>query len=61
MAESFVKTIKRDYVRLADRSNARTVMQQLDTWFEHYNTRHPHSALKYLSPRLFREKQALNN
>ncbi len=61
MAESFVKTIKRDYVHLALRPDAKTVMQQLPQWFEHYNTRHPHSALKYLSPRMFREKQALNN
>ncbi|WP_430438509.1 integrase core domain-containing protein, partial [Noviherbaspirillum suwonense] len=30
-------------------------------WFEHYNTKHPHSALKYLPPRRFREKQALIN
>lgn len=61
MAESFVKTIKRDYANLALRPDAKTVMQQLPTWFEHYNTKHPHSALKYMSPRMFREKQALNN
>lgn len=62
MSESLVKTIKRDYASLALRPDARTVMQQLGSWFEHYNTKHPHSALKYLSPRLFREqKQALTN
>jgi putative transposase len=61
MAESLVKTIKRDYARLALRPDARTVMQQLVDWFEHYNTKHPHSALKYLPPRIFREKQALIN
>ncbi|SNT39108.1 Integrase core domain-containing protein [Noviherbaspirillum humi] len=61
MAESLVKTIKRDYASLTERPNATTVMQQLGAWFEHYNTRHPHSALKYLSPRRFRERQALNN
>jgi putative transposase len=61
MAESFVKTIKRDYANLALRPDAKTVMQQLADWFEHYNTKHPHSALKYLSPRMFRERQALNN
>lgn len=43
MAESFVKTIKRDYVA-----------------FEHYNERHPHSALKYRSPREFRRHQDLS-
>lgn len=62
MSESLVKTIKRDYATLALRHDARTVMQQLEDWFEHYNTKHPHSALKYLPPRLFREKrQALAN
>jgi putative transposase len=61
MAESFVKTFKRDYAKLADRPNAKTVMRQLGDWFEHYNTKHPHSALKYLPPRAFREQQALIN
>jgi putative transposase len=56
MAESFVKTIKRDYAKLALRSDAKAVMQQLTDWFEHYNTKHPHSALKYLSPRMFKER-----
>jgi len=57
MAESFVKTLKRDYAAFADKPDAKTVMQQLDRWFEHYNNQHPHSALKYLSPRMFRKKQ----
>ena len=61
MAGSLVKTIKRDYARLAFPPNASTVMQQLADWFKHYNTKHPHSALKYLAPRMFREKQALIN
>lgn len=61
MAESFVKMIKRDYANLAHRPDAHTVLQQLGSWFEHYNAKHPHSALQYLSPRMFREKQALNN
>jgi putative transposase len=57
MAESFVKTLKRDYAALADKPDARTVMQKLDGWFGHYNTKHPHSALNYLSPSMFRQKQ----
>lgn len=57
MAESLVKTIKRDYANLALRPDARTVMQQLGSWFEHYNTKHPHSALNYLPPRRFRENR----
>jgi putative transposase len=60
MAESFVKTFKRDYASLAEKPDSETVMKMLPIWFEHYNTKHPHSALKYLSPRAFREKQALD-
>jgi putative transposase len=57
MAESFVKTIKRDYVAFGDLSDAETVMEQLPLWFEHYNEIHPHSALRYLSPRMFRREK----
>jgi putative transposase len=53
MAESFVKTFKRDYVRCNARPDARTVLGQLDSWFEDYNSSHPHRSLKLLSPREF--------
>jgi putative transposase len=56
MAEAFVKTIKRDYARVAVRSDAASVLRQLDFWFEHYNNIHPHKALGYRSPREFREQ-----
>ena len=61
MAESFVKTLKRDYAALADKPDSATVLQALPGWFERYNTEHPHSALKYMSPRMFREKRKLAN
>lgn len=51
MAESFVKTFKRDYVRMHDLSNAKCVMRQLPQWFEDYNEYHPHKGLKMMSPR----------
>jgi putative transposase len=54
MAEAFVKTFKRDYARLHPRPDAATVLGQLHSWFEHYNTIHPHKALGYRSPREFR-------
>jgi putative transposase len=57
MAESFVKTFKRDYVQRMDRSSAVAVLRQLEPAFEHYNDLHPHSALKMLSPRMFRRRQ----
>ena len=58
MAEAFVKTFKRDYVERMDRSDAVTVIRQLSAAFEHYNDVHPHSALKMLSPRMFRRRAA---
>jgi putative transposase len=60
MTESFVKTIKRDHVAFGDLSDAKTVMAPLPAWFAHYNTVHPHSALRYTSPRMFREHQLTN-
>jgi putative transposase len=56
MAEAFVKTIKRDYARVAARPDAASVLRQLNAWFDHYNTVHPHKALGYRSPREFRKQ-----
>jgi putative transposase len=61
MAEAFVKTFKRDYVGRMDRSDALTVMRQLPAAFQHYNKIHPHSALRMLSPRMFRQSQVLTS
>jgi len=58
MAESFVKTFKRDYAARMDRTDATTVMRQLHAAFEHYNEVHPHRALRMLSPRMFRRRVA---
>jgi putative transposase len=55
MAESFVKTLKRDYAKLANRPDSKAVMAQLKDWFDDYNSHHPHSELVYLPPTLFRE------
>lgn len=54
MAESLVKTIKRDYVSQMPKPDAATALRNLGIAFEHYNEHHPHSALKYRSPREFR-------
>ena len=53
MAESFVKTFKRDYVYVHDRPDAQSVLAQLPRWFEDYNDNHPHKALRMKSPREF--------
>lgn len=54
MAEAFVKTFKRDYAQVSPRPDAARVLNQLDAWFKHYNSVHPHKALGYRSPREFR-------
>jgi putative transposase len=56
MAESFVKTIKRDYVVFMPKPDAVTAARNLAVAFEHYNEQHPHSALQYRSPREFRRR-----
>lgn len=53
MAEAFVRTFKRDYVRVNPTPDAETVMRALPKWFAHYNELHPHRALGYCSPREF--------
>lgn len=53
MAEAFVRTFKRDYVRVSDCVDAQTVLRSLPAWFTHYNEVHPHRALGYRSPRQF--------
>lgn len=58
MAESFVNTFKRDYVSSMDRSNAESVLAQLPDAFTHFNEVHPHSSLKWKSPRMFRRELA---
>ena len=52
-AEAFVRTIKRDYVRVSPRPDAKTVMHQLSASINHYNEVHPHKALGYRSLREF--------
>ncbi|MEX3583626.1 MAG: integrase core domain-containing protein, partial [Burkholderia sp.] len=56
MAESFVKTIKRDYVWRMPKPDVRTALQNLAIALDHYNESHPHSALKDCSPREFRQR-----
>lgn len=58
MAESFVKTMKRDYVAAMPKPDAVTAISNLAIAFEHYNEHHPHSALRYHSPRQFRRAVA---
>jgi putative transposase len=53
ISESFVKTFKRDYVRVNPLPDAVTALGKIAGWFEDYNENHPHSGLKMRSPREF--------
>ena len=53
MSEAFVKTLKRDYVRVNPLPDAQTVLKLIGEWIEDYNDNHPHSGLKWCSPREF--------
>ncbi|KYQ99230.1 integrase [Serratia plymuthica] len=55
IAESFVKTFKRDYVYVNDLSDAASVLEKLAEWMEDYNNWHPYKGLKMRSPREYRE------
>jgi transposase InsO family protein len=58
--EQFVSaSLKRDYAKLANRPDSKTVMAQLKDWFDDYNSYHQHSALGYLPPTLFSEKRSV--
>jgi putative transposase len=58
MAEAFVKTFKRDYVRVHPLPDASAALRQIAGWIADYNEIHPHSALKMRSPREFIRAQA---
>jgi putative transposase len=58
MAEAFVKTFKRDYVRINPIPDAAATLALIDSWMEDYNTVHPHSRLGYRSPREYITSQS---
>lgn len=58
ISEAFVKTLKRDYARNTILPDAQTTLNLMAIWFDDYNEIHPHSGLKFLSPREFRAKAA---
>ena len=55
-----MKTFKRDYAAESPRPDAIDVLQRLSDWFEDYNTTHPHSGLRFQSPREFIQQQSVH-
>jgi len=53
ISEAFVKTLKRDYVRVNPLPDAQTVLNRMGEWIDDYNDHHPHAGLKMRSPREF--------
>lgn len=53
MSEAFVKTLKRDYASTVILPDADTIMALLPGWIDDYCEVHPHSGLKFRSPREF--------
>ena len=51
LSEAFVKTFKRDYVRVHPLPDAKTALSLIAGWIEDYNEIHPHSGLQMRSPR----------
>lgn len=58
MAESFVKSFKRDYVYVNELPDANAVITQLASWFHDYNHLRPHKALKMMSPVEYQQQAA---
>ena len=57
IAEAFVRTFKRDYLRVNPVPSAEAALAQIAGWIADYNEVHPHSGLRMRSPREFRRAQ----
>jgi transposase InsO family protein len=53
IAEAFVKTCKRGYVRVHPLPDAATVIRLIANWFDDYNESHPHSGARNDLPKEF--------
>ncbi|BHI42931.1 IS2 transposase Orf2 (plasmid) [Escherichia coli] len=60
IAESFVKTIKRDNISIMPKPDGLMAAKNLAEAFEHYNEWHPYSALGYRSPQEYLRRRASN-
>lgn len=56
MSESFVGTIKRDYVYTSDCIDAKTTLKMLANWIKDYNEIARHSGLGMMSPMEYKKQ-----
>lgn len=61
MAESFVKTFKRDYVYVTDLPDAVSVMKKMAAGMEDHNNLHTHKGQNLKSPREYRDAMVVAN
>jgi transposase InsO family protein len=54
---AFVKTLKRDYVRVSPIPDAQAALAAVSDWMTDYNEVHPHSRLAYHSPKEYIKTQ----
>lgn len=59
MAESFIKTLKRDYLNFVELNGGDMALAELPKIIECYNPEHHYSALGYLPPHEFRVSEEL--
>lgn len=55
-----MKTLKRDFAKLANFPKSQTVIAKLPILFNKYNPCHLHSTFDYLTAKLFWDKRAAN-
>ena len=58
IAEAFVKTLRRDYLRVTILPDAPTTLALVPIWIADYSSSHPHSGLRMLSPQKSRTRRA---
>ena len=61
ISEAFVKTLKPDYARCTVLPDAETTPRLIPEWIDDHTESHPHSGLRFLSPREFSKSPKVRN
>lgn len=57
LCERFIKTFKEEFAWVRNYKSIKHARHTLRAWIEHYNTRRPHQALRYLTPIQYHQNQ----